>query len=167
MVLVNAARLLAAEGLDFKVVFVGDGELRPHIEAAIREHGLERHIEITGWATSDEVKQHLLDAQAMVLPSFAEGLPVVIMEALALSRPVISTYIAGIPELIEDGVNGWLVPSGDVEALANAMRRALATPHDTLEAMGKDGAARVQAQHDAAKEATELRRLFDRYVGRG
>ena len=64
-------------------------------------------------------------ARALVLPSFAEGLPVVIMEAMALRRPVISTYVAGIPELVRPGENGWLVPAGDVEALAELCRLVL------------------------------------------
>jgi glycosyltransferase involved in cell wall biosynthesis len=95
-----------------------------------------------------------------VLPSFAEGLPVVLMEAMALGRPVISTYIAGIPELVEPGVNGWLVPAGSVEALASAMREVLEAPVERLEAMGRRGAIRVARDHDAAREAGKLAELF-------
>ena len=69
--------------------------------------------------------QHILDARALVLPSFAEGLPVVIMEAMALRRPVISTYVAGIPELVRDGEHGWLVPAGDVDALVRPLSSVL------------------------------------------
>ncbi len=73
----------------------------------------------------------------MVLPSFAEGLPVVIMEAMALRRPVISTYVAGIPELVRPGIDGWLVPAGDVEALAEAMQACLEAPVEELARMGE------------------------------
>ena len=73
----------------------------------------------------------------MVLPSFAEGLPVVIMEALALGRPVISTYVAGIPELVEPGVCGWLVSAGSIEALTDKMRMALELPVGELEKWAK------------------------------
>ncbi|MFX6230642.1 glycosyltransferase, partial [Acinetobacter baumannii] len=74
-------------------------------------------IRILGWKSSAEVRAEIERSRALVLPSFAEGLPVVVMEALALSRPVISTRIAGIPELVEDGVNGWVVAPGSVDAL--------------------------------------------------
>jgi glycosyltransferase involved in cell wall biosynthesis len=96
----------------------------------------------------------------MVLPSFAEGLPVVIMEALALSRPVISTYVAGIPELVEPGTCGWLVPPGSLEALTEAMRAALQAPVEKLEQMGRVGAERVAQQHNAAIEGCTLATLF-------
>jgi glycosyltransferase involved in cell wall biosynthesis len=96
----------------------------------------------------------------MVLPSFAEGLPVVIMEALALERPVLSTYVAGIPELVEPGVCGWLVPPGSVEALTAALRTALLLPVEKLEQMGRVGAERIALEHDAVSEASKLAALF-------
>lgn len=161
LLLLEAASKLAASGLDFKLVFVGDGPLRSEIEQQISQLKLQNHIEITGWASGDEVRQQLLASRAMVLPSFAEGLPVVIMESLALNRPVISTYVAGIPELVEPGVCGWLVPPGSAELLAAAMRSALESPLEKLEEMGKSGAERVAQQHNAALEAKKLVALFE------
>ena len=160
LLLIEAASRLAAEGLSFKLVFVGDGPLRPKIEALIAQHGLQDHIEITGWASNNDVQQQILASRVMVLPSFAEGLPVVIMEALALSRPVISTYVAGIPELVEPERCGWLVPPGSVDALTAAMRTALQLPVEELEQMGRVGAERVALQHDAKEEASILAALF-------
>ena len=160
LLLVEAANRLAAEGLSFKLVFVGDGPLRPEIETLITQYKLQDHIEITGWASNSEVQQQILASRALVLPSFAEGLPVVIMESLALSRPVISTYVAGIPELVEPETCGWLVPSGSVEALTSAMQTALQLPVEKLEQMGQVGAERVAEQHDAAIEASKLAALF-------
>jgi glycosyltransferase involved in cell wall biosynthesis len=122
--------------------------------------GLQNHVKIIGWASNSVVQQHILASRAMVLPSFAEGLPVVIMEALALSRPVISTYVAGIPELVESGICGWLVPPGSLEALTAAMRAALQLPVEKLEHMGRVGASRVAQRHDAAIEASKLAALF-------
>lgn len=164
LLLLEAAHLLAVEGLDFKLVFVGDGPLRSDIEKQIAEYGLQKHIEITGWASSEQVREQLLAARAMVLPSFAEGLPVVIMEALALNRPVISTYVAGIPELVEPGVCGWLVPPGSAETLAIAMGAALQAPLEKLEEMGKAGAERVARQHNIDLEAKKLIALFQQAI---
>jgi glycosyltransferase involved in cell wall biosynthesis len=160
LLLVEAVSQLAAEGLQFKLILVGDGPLRPQIETLIAQLGLQDHIEITGWASNSEVQQQILASRAMVLPSFAEGLPVVVMEALALGRPVLSTYVAGIPELVEPNLCGWLVPAGSVKALTAAMRTALQLPVEKLEQMGREGAVRVAQQHDAAIEASKLAALF-------
>ena len=164
LLLVEAAGQLVAEGWQLKLTLVGDGSLRPHIESQIIQLGLQNYVEITGWASFSEVRQQILDARAMVLPSFAEGLPVVLMEALALFRPVISTYIAGIPELVEPGRCGWLVPPSSVEDLTAAMRAALQSPADKLEQMGRVGAERVRQQHDAARETSQLAALFQSYL---
>lgn len=160
LLLLDAARQLVAEGLKFKLILVGDGPLRTTIESLIIQLHLQDYVRCVGWATSSEVRQHILNSRAMVLPSFAEGLPVVIMEALALGRPVLSTYVAGIPELVEPGVCGWLVPSGSVEALVTVMRTALQLPVEKLEQMGKLGYERVAQQHDAIVEAGRLAALF-------
>jgi colanic acid/amylovoran biosynthesis glycosyltransferase len=166
LLLVEAVSQLAAEGLKFKLVLVGDGPLRSQIEQRIDALKLHDYLEITGWATNAEVQQQILAAQVMVLPSFAEGLPVVLMESLALGRPVLSTYIAGIPELVEPGGCGWLVPSGSAAALAVAMRRVLQTPLAELEQMGRAGAERVAQFHSASLEAARLAELFRRYADR-
>lgn len=160
LLLIEAAANLAKEGLKFKLVLVGDGPLRPQIEVMIKQFGLQDHIEITGWASNGDVQQQILASRAMVLPSFAEGLPVVVMEALALSRPTISTYVAGIPELVEPGVCGWLVPAGSVEDLTEAMRCALQAPLEKLEQMGRVGSERVAERHNSNIEASNLAALF-------
>uniref|UniRef100_A0A832H5A5 Colanic acid biosynthesis glycosyltransferase WcaL n=1 Tax=Oscillatoriales cyanobacterium SpSt-402 TaxID=2282168 RepID=A0A832H5A5_9CYAN len=164
LLLIEAVSQLAAEGLEFKVVLVGDGPLRNQIETMIAQLNLKNHVEITGWASNAEVRQQILESQIMVAPSFAEGLPVVIMESLALSRPVISTYIAGTPELVQPDKCGWLIPAGSVKALADAMRTAMQTPLPQLEHMGKAGAELVVQNHNAAHEASRLAELFQRYA---
>ncbi|MEY2855958.1 MAG: hypothetical protein RLZZ74_267 [Cyanobacteriota bacterium] len=163
-VLLAAARQLALEGWQFKLSLVGDGPLRPQIEAMIVQYGLQEYVELTGWLSNAAVRQQILAAQVMVLPSFAEGLPVVIMEALALGRPVISTYIAGIPELLENDVCGWLVPSGSVEALVSAMRRVLQLAPQELEQMSQVGRERVRERHNVTLEAQKLENLFRQTV---
>jgi colanic acid/amylovoran biosynthesis glycosyltransferase len=160
LLLLEATKRLVDQGSPLKLVLVGDGELRSHIERLIDDYGLQERIVITGWASGTEVKDHLLRARAMVLPSFAEGLPVVIMEALALGRPVVSSSVAGIPELVETGINGWLVVPGSIDSLVTAMAAALACSPDQLSEMGRQGAKRVAQYHDARQEAKTLAQLL-------
>ena len=151
-VLIDACERLDADGEEFSVTIIGDGELRPVLEAEIRAKGLEHRIVLAGSKPAADIRRYLQRARAFVLPSFAEGLPVVLMEALALSRPVITTSIAGIPELV-DGTCGWLIPAGSVDALVSAMREALHTPPDELAAMGRAGCQRVRRMHSASRGA--------------
>jgi len=115
------------------------------------------------------VRAEILNARALVLPSFAEGLPVVIMEAMVLRRPVISTFVAGIPELVQSGESGWLFPAGDVDALVAAIEACLATPADALARMADAAQARVLARHSIGTEAAKLAAAFERppAVGQG
>lgn len=142
------------------LTLVGDGELRGAIEAAIRAQGLEASVTLTGWLDEAGVRQELAAAHALVLPSFAEGLPVVVMEAMAAARPVLATAIAGVPELVIPGKTGWLVPAGSPGALAAAMVAFATTPGETLARMGNAGRARVLARHDVDAEAARLAQLF-------
>lgn len=160
LLLLDAVRRLRDSGESLQLVLAGDGEMRAEIEAYIRQHRLETHVSITGWISGERVRQELLAARAMVLPSFAEGLPVVIMEALALGRPVITTSIAGIPELVRHGIDGWLVPAGDVEALVDAIREAVRAPDDLLHRMGSAAIKRVRDRHDIDREAIRLMQMF-------
>jgi colanic acid/amylovoran biosynthesis glycosyltransferase len=161
IVLVAAARRLKEAGIHCQIVLAGDGPMRPLVEEAIERAGMKQAIALAGWVSGEGVKTELAAARALVLPSFAENMPVVIMEALARGRPVISTYIAGIPELVRPGVTGWLVPAGDEIALAEAMREALEASVEQIETMGAAGRLHIAEQHDARKEAVKLRRLFE------
>lgn len=154
LLLIEAAAKVRDLGEPFELVLVGDGDMRAEVESLIDRHGLGDMVTITGWASGGEVREHLVSARAFVLPSFAEGLPVVIMEALALGRPVISTYIAGIPELVEPRQCGWLVPAGSVEGLVEAMLEALRATPEELAALCAEGRRRVLASHDT-RTATE------------
>jgi colanic acid/amylovoran biosynthesis glycosyltransferase len=160
MLLVESAHRLVVQGLDFEVVLVGDGEMRADIEALIKDHSLQNRVHITGRISSEQLREEILAARALVLPSFAEGLPMVIMEAMALGRPVISTFVAGIPELVIPGEHGWLVPAGDVEALSHAMHACLDAPANLLARMGEAAHKRVRARHNVEMQAAELADLF-------
>lgn len=164
--LIEAAARLKREGHFFRVMIVGGGELQEQIEASIREYDLADCVKLLGWVDSDDVVSHLRSSRAMVLPSFAEGLPVVIMEALALERPVIVSAIAGTPELVNDQC-GWLIPSGSVDALVEALKSAIiASPQELLE-KGKIGRARVVSHHNSQTNGAQLFDLIKHYHGIG
>ena len=160
LLLVRAVARLVAKGRSLELVLAGDGEMRAEIESLIDRFGLTRSIRITGWISSGQVREEILAARALVLPSFAEGLPVVLIEAMALRRPVISTYIAGIPELVIDGENGWLVAAGDLDGLEQAIERCLDAAPDVIGRMGDAGQARALERHDIDREAAKLADLF-------
>lgn len=160
LLLLQACRMLKEKGLEFELVLAGDGEMRPEVERAIKAYGLDVNVKITGWISSKQVRDEILASQAMVLPSFAEGLPVVIMEAMALKRPVISTYIAGVPELVIPGENGWLVPAGSVLELSNAIEQVLSASVQQLSDMGEAAYTRVTQRHSIDTEAGKLAALF-------
>ena len=171
--LVCVARLSAQKGLPLLIEavaavaarrpvvlrIVGEGEDRSSLEAQVVRLGLQDHIHFVGWGDPQRVREELLSARAMVLPSFAEGLPVVLMEAMALARPVITTAVAGIPELVDHNT-GWLIPSGSVAALAGAMEACLSSDSEQLAAMGQAGCARVREQHDPARNGELLAGLL-------
>jgi colanic acid/amylovoran biosynthesis glycosyltransferase len=159
-ILVQAVARLLEDGYDVKLAIVGDGPMRGNIEALIDRLGLKDHVRITGYLSNQGVRDELLASRALVLPSFAEGLPGVFFEALALGRPVISTYIAAHPELIKPGVNGWLVPAGAVDPLVDAMAEALSADPADLERMGRAGAETIAEKHDASTQAKKLAELF-------
>jgi glycosyltransferase involved in cell wall biosynthesis len=162
ILLLQAAVELLKRGRQFSLVLAGDGEMRGEIEQLIARSDLKRQVRITGWISGEQVRKEILASRALVLPSFAEGLPVVIMEAMALCRPVLSTYIAGIPELVRVGENGWLVPAGDVLQLANALETVLSASDSELALMGARGRDLVRARHSAVTEAA---RLADHFRG--
>jgi colanic acid/amylovoran biosynthesis glycosyltransferase len=143
-------------GVDAQLVLAGDGELRDKIEAVIEERGIADRVRITGWISGQQVRDEISRARALVLPSFAEGLPMVIMEAFALERPVLTTYIAGIPELVVDGHNGFLIPSGSREAIRRGIERVMASDTSTLHAMGRRGREAVRTEHYTPVETAKL-----------
>jgi colanic acid/amylovoran biosynthesis glycosyltransferase len=160
LLLIEAAAALANKGISFELVLAGDGPTRGEIEKLVDKYGLGERVRITGWISGGEVRREILAARALVLPSFAEGLPVVIMEAMALRRPVLSTYVAGIPELVRPGEDGWLFPAGSVEELASAMQDCLSRPLEDLERLGDAGRNRVLTRHSVDTEAAKLAQLF-------
>ncbi|WP_085796461.1 glycosyltransferase family 4 protein [Falsiruegeria litorea] len=160
MVLIRALEHLKEAHPDTQLALVGDGEMRNDLEHAVTDAGLGDMVRFTGWLDQDGVRAEIEQAHALVMPSFAEGLPMVIMEAMAAARPVIATYIAGTPELVVEGQTGWLVPAGDDFAFAKAMEMLAAAPTEGLARMGETGRARVLQRHDIDDQARKLGDLF-------
>jgi colanic acid/amylovoran biosynthesis glycosyltransferase len=160
LLLIEAASRLAARGVSFELVVVGGGGMRAELETLIEALALRDRVRLTGPVSSERLREEIIAARALVLPSFAEGLPGVIMEAMALRRPVITTYVAGIPELVRAGENGWLVPAGSIDSLTAAMEDCLKQPIEALRAMGEAAHARVRERHSVAIQAQKLGALL-------
>ena len=156
-VLMDAFEIARRTVPDFHLTLVGDGAERAALEAVAAPYG--QAICFTGYQSQSEVAQTLAEADAFVLPSFAEGVPVVLMEAMASSKPVIATQVAGVPELVEDGINGYLVPPGDAETLAQRMID-LAHDADLRQRMGTAGKKKVRLAFNIETEAARLYSLF-------
>jgi len=120
-ILVKAAALLKKKGLPVKVTFAGDGPDRTRLEAAVYQLGMEADCRFLGGVNPEAVRDLYEEADLFVLPSFAEGVPVVLMEAMSMEVACITTRITGIPELVESGAQGLLVAPSDVEGLASAI----------------------------------------------
>jgi colanic acid/amylovoran biosynthesis glycosyltransferase len=153
-------RLLVDRGIDASATIVGDGPRRAHLEGLAGELGLGARVLFTGAVGQHEIPRYYAEADAFCSSSFAEGLPVVLMEAMATSLPVVATRIAGIPELVEDGVNGLLVPPARPDALADALASLAASPARRRE-MGQNGRDKVVAEFAVDDAAAALRPLFD------
>jgi glycosyltransferase involved in cell wall biosynthesis len=163
--LVEACRLLREQRVDFICHLVGEGPLRNETERRIAEAGLGSRVIVHGGQPRPVVARMLAESDAAVLASYPtaqgkrEGIPVGLMEAMASGLPVVATRISGIPELVEDGRTGYLVPPSDSAALAAALRR-LAQDAEVRERMGQAGRDKVIAQFDLRTSAAELLELF-------
>jgi glycosyltransferase involved in cell wall biosynthesis len=151
--LIEAVRLLRHEGRNVACDVIGDGVLRPQLEAQIRDAALGEHFRLLGTRSEDEVAEALRSCDVFVLPSVVaedgqmEGIPVALMEPLAAGVPVVATRISGIPELVRDGETGTLVPPGDPVAIASAVARVLDDP-EAARCMSEAGRRLVEAEFD-------------------
>jgi len=150
-----AVAAVAAEFPDLVVELIGGGEDEDRIREAIARHGVEHQVVPHGWGSNAYVRTQLETGRAMLLPSYAEGLPIGIMEALAIGRPVLTTRIAGIPELV-DAACGWIFEPGDEDAIAEALRGIMRASPDQRAVMGAEGRRRVETYHDRRKSAQTL-----------
>jgi colanic acid/amylovoran biosynthesis glycosyltransferase len=161
-VLIEAVARLAAEGVDAIATIVGDGPRRAALEALARELGVAGRVRFAGRVGQDDIRRFYAEADVFCLPSFAEGVPVVLMEAMAAGVPVVASRISGIPELVDDGVTGVLVPPGRPDRLAGAVRALAADPagRERLAAAGRE---RIEAEFEVRASARILHGLLERY----
>ena len=157
--LLRSLKMVIDRGYRVSLVLIGDGSLRSELQRQIAALGLEQQVTLAGWLPRTEIVEEILSSRALVLSSRAEGIPLAIMEAFAARRPVIATDVGGVVELV-DSSNGWLVPSGDCDALADAMEAALTGDNRVLDEMGRRGYDRVAADFNCAQEAAKLKVMF-------
>jgi glycosyltransferase involved in cell wall biosynthesis len=162
-ILVEACKELRDRGVSFHLTFVGDGPDRGSLETRTRELGLADSITFAGAVGQDEVHAYYDRADVFVLASFAEGLPVVLMEAMAKEIPCVTTRITAIPELVVDGLNGLLVAPSDVTGLADAVEQLLRDP-GLRRRFGKAARRKVLDEYDNAKNCPAMGELFDQVL---
>jgi colanic acid/amylovoran biosynthesis glycosyltransferase len=161
-ILLDAARIVKERGLRFRLVFIGEGEDRRSLEEQVRKLDLQEDVLLTGALGQNRVMDYYRKADLFVLPSFAEGVPVVLMEAMALQIPVISTRITGIPELIEHEKTGLLVTPGNSVELADAIVRIF--ENESLGSrLGAEARKAVLDGFNQNENNQYLRRLFEKY----
>jgi colanic acid/amylovoran biosynthesis glycosyltransferase len=163
--LIEACELLAQSGFDFECRLVGDGPLLSELRERVQRAGLAERVLFLGRRTRDEIAALLRESDVLVAPSIPtssgrrEGIPVVLMEAMASGLAVVGSDISGIPELIDHGVNGQLCPPRDAKALADQLR-SLAADRETLRKMGEAARAKVLREYHQPTNAARLIRLF-------
>jgi colanic acid/amylovoran biosynthesis glycosyltransferase len=168
-VLIEACRILAERGVAFRCIIVGDGPQRALVEQLVEQYALQEVVELTGVVFQEHLKEYLNRADVFVLPCVTasngdiDGIPVVLMEAMAMEIATVSTYVSGIPELMEDGQSGLLVKEKDPVALADAMQHLLADSELRIK-LGKSGRQKIIEEFNIDKNVAQLATLFERYL---
>ena len=158
-ILIEAVATLRARGHDVRLTLVGEGPHRPALEAHARKLGVQTAVTFAGAVGQDRIRDHYAAADVFCLPSFSEGIPVVLMEAMATRLPVVTTHIMGIPELVIDDVTGLLVMPGRADALADALAR-LQDDRALRRRLGDAGRGHVRAEFELMQSATAMRSLL-------
>jgi glycosyltransferase involved in cell wall biosynthesis len=162
--LFEAIARLRRRGLDVRVTIAGDGPARDECATAARRVGLDAAVRFLGAVGQDEIRELYERADVFCLPSLAEGIPVVVMEAMALELPVVTTRIMGIPELVEDGEEGLLVPPGRADPLAEALERLVRSPAERRR-LGAAARRKIESDYSVADSALRMRAVLERELG--
>lgn len=161
LILLEALARVRARGCPAECVLVGDGPMRPVIERRVFQLGLEDAVRLVGSRPADRVREMYRSVNLVVLASFSEGVPVVLMEAMAAGCPVVATQVGGVPELIRDRLTGRLVAPGDAEALAEAVQWMLEHPVQARQ-MARRARRAVEGEFCQSASASRLAALFER-----
>lgn len=153
--LLDAVAALRGRGTDARLVLIGEGPLRGALEDQLAHLGLADHVKLLGAVGHDHIARYYAEADAFCLTSFAEGIPVVLMEAMAMELPVVAPRITGIPELVDDGRSGLLVAPGRVDLVADALERIARDP-ELARRFGAAGRATVAADYEAGRAVGTL-----------
>ncbi len=156
--LIEAARLMRDSGVDPHFALIGDGTERPRLVGAANAAGLRERVHFMGHRT--RVAALLREADAFALPSLTEGLPNAVLEAMAMSLPVVATAVGGVPELVADGETGILVPAANPRALAGALGKLLRAAPRERQRMGEAGRERVERHFDFVAQSRRLEALY-------
>jgi L-malate glycosyltransferase len=159
--LLDAAHLVVQHAPDTRFVILGEGELREHLEKHVHEHHLEKHVLLPGFRT--DVLGCIKAFDLFVMSSVTEGLGTSLLDAMAAARPIVATTAGGIPEIVEDGVNGLLVPPRDARALADAILRALRDA-DLRGRLGDAGFARVNERFTVERMVAQTAAAYEQIV---
>jgi len=160
-ILLDAMHRLLGVGRPIRLRMAGDGPERAGLERRIAALKLEKNVELLGSLNQDRVRQLYRESDLFILTSFAEGVPVVLMEAMAMEVPCISTWITGVPELIRHSVDGWLIPPGDADQAARAIAHLMDDPA-LRQRLGCSGRARVIEKYDLDRNTAHLAEIFKR-----
>ncbi len=158
--LLNALSKLSSISELPHVDIVGEGSMRNQLASMIADLNLDGHVHLCGALSGQDVKRKISSASAVLLPSFREGLPVSLMEAMALGRPVIASWCDGIPELVRSGVDGWTFAPGDADGLANALEQYLQATEEELIEMGEAGHQQACKLHSPKVLAEQLSKIL-------
>jgi colanic acid/amylovoran biosynthesis glycosyltransferase len=161
-VLLHACRKLSDLGLDWRLNMVGNGPLASHLKDLVKQLNIESRVSFPGAVGQDEIQNHINRADVMVISSFMEGVPVVLMEAMAKQLAVVATKVGGIPELINDGKDGLLVNTGCADSLAAALQLLHANPN-FRRSLGTAARQKISSQFNLAITASGMAELFNLY----
>jgi colanic acid/amylovoran biosynthesis glycosyltransferase len=158
-ILIGAVDLVRRDHPNVLLHIVGGGPDRKSLEAEVAARGLEKSVIFHGFTAQDKLDELYRQADIFALPSFAEGVPGVLMEAMAMEIPCVATWITGIPELIRNGVDGLLVAPSDVEAFAEALHQLIADP-ELRKRIGEAGCVQVLDKFDLRANSAALAEVF-------
>ncbi len=162
--LIQAAAKLIREGHDIELWIAGDGDAKPELQKLIDHLRVGDRVRLLGFVGDTLALYHAMDL--FVLSSLREGLPNVVLESMAMRVPVVSTRVAGVPKMITDGQQGLLVQVGDVDALTDAMRRAV-TDESLRRRLTDEGRALIERQYSFTRRMEKVKAIYDRVLGLG